>query len=65
MSDHSVRTDEHEPVGHDSHEEIAHGGIGKYLVVFAALCVLTTLFVLYVLPVLGASNMPKQASRRS
>lgn len=26
---------------HDSQEEINHGGIGKYLVVFAALCVLT------------------------
>jgi cytochrome c oxidase subunit 4 len=26
---------------HDSQEEIHHGGIGKYLAVFAALCVLT------------------------
>ena len=41
MSDNAIAQNEHEPVGHDSHEEIAHGGIGKYLVVFAALCVLT------------------------
>src|SRR3972149_4231451 len=26
---------------HDSHDEIDHGGIGKYLVVFVALCLLT------------------------
>jgi cytochrome c oxidase subunit 4 len=26
---------------HDSHDEINHGGIGKYLVVFVALCLLT------------------------
>jgi cytochrome c oxidase subunit 4 len=41
MTDHAVAPDEHVPVGHDSHEEIAHGGIGKYLVVFVALCALT------------------------
>lgn len=41
MTEHAVTRDEHVPVGHDSHEEIAHGGIGKYLLVFAALCVLT------------------------
>jgi cytochrome c oxidase subunit 4 len=41
MSDHAVATDEHVPVGHDSHDEISHGGTGKYLLVFAALCVLT------------------------
>src|SRR5437764_4851976 len=41
MSDHAVASDEHVPVGHDSHEEISHGGIGKYLVVFVALCALT------------------------
>ena len=41
MSDHAVAPDEHEPVGYDSHEEISHGGIGKYLVVFVALCALT------------------------
>jgi cytochrome c oxidase subunit 4 len=33
--------DEHLSVGHDSHDEISHGGIGKYLVVFVALCALT------------------------
>src|SRR5882762_10468413 len=41
MSDHAVAPDEHEPVGQDSHEEIAHGGIAKYLIVFVALCALT------------------------
>jgi cytochrome c oxidase subunit IV len=41
MSDSAIAQNEHEPVGHDSHEEISHGGIGKYLIVFAALCVLT------------------------
>ncbi len=41
MTDDAIAQNEHVPVGHDSHEEIAHGGIGKYLVVFAALCVLT------------------------
>jgi len=41
MSDHSVAIDEHLPVGHDSHDEISHGGIGKYLAVFVALCALT------------------------
>jgi cytochrome c oxidase subunit 4 len=41
MSDHSAESDEHLPVGHDSHDEISHGGIGKYLVVFVALCALT------------------------
>ena len=41
MSDHAVAPDEHMPVGHDSHDEISHGGIGKYLIVFVALCALT------------------------
>jgi cytochrome c oxidase subunit 4 len=41
MTEHSATHNEHLPVGHDSHEEIAHGGIGKYLVVFVALCALT------------------------
>ena len=41
MSDHAVANDEHVPVGHDSHEEMSHGGIGKYLIVFVALCALT------------------------
>jgi cytochrome c oxidase subunit 4 len=41
MNVHAVASDEHEPVGHDSHDEISHGGIGKYLAVFAALCALT------------------------
>src|SRR6186997_662591 len=41
MTEHVAPHTEHQPVGHDSHEEMEHGGIGKYLVVFAALCVLT------------------------
>jgi cytochrome c oxidase subunit 4 len=42
MSDHAIAQDEHVPIGHDSHAEASHGGIGKYLLVFVALCVLTT-----------------------
>ena len=41
MTEHAITQDEHLPVGHDSHEEMSHGGIGKYLVVFVALCALT------------------------
>jgi cytochrome c oxidase subunit 4 len=41
MTEHNAPHDEHQPVGHDSHDHADHGGIGKYLVVFAALCVLT------------------------
>lgn len=33
--------DQHTEVGHDSHEHADHGGNAKYLMVFAALCVLT------------------------
>ena len=32
---------EHTEVGHDSHDHADHGGNGKYLLVFVALCVLT------------------------
>src|SRR3954469_16725901 len=41
MSDHAIAHDEHGPIGHDNHDESAHGGIGKYLIVFVALCALT------------------------
>jgi cytochrome c oxidase subunit IV len=41
MSDHTVAYDEPAADGHDSHDDGAHGGTGKYLVVFVALCVLT------------------------
>jgi cytochrome c oxidase subunit 4 len=41
MSDHAIAQDEHVPVGQDSHEYADHGGIGKYLLVFVALCALT------------------------
>jgi cytochrome c oxidase subunit IV len=39
MHDH---TDDHTEVGHDSHEHADHGGNAKYLLVFVALCLLTT-----------------------
>src|SRR3954470_14929920 len=62
MSDHSVATDEHVPVGHDSHDEISHGGIGKYFVVFAALCILTMCSFLTYFP-FWREHVPMQASR--
>jgi len=39
--DHTSDRDQHTEVGHDSHAHADHGGNGKYLIVFAALCVLT------------------------
>lgn len=41
MSDHAVAHDEHANDDHDGHDDASHGGIGKYLLVFVALCVLT------------------------
>src|SRR5437016_12436356 len=41
MTEHATTEDDHLPVGHDSHDEIEHGGFGKYLLVFVALCALT------------------------
>jgi cytochrome c oxidase subunit IV len=41
MNDHAIASDDHLPVGHDSHDEMSHGGVGKYVVVFVALCALT------------------------
>jgi cytochrome c oxidase subunit 4 len=41
MSEFSHPHDHDQQDRHDSHEEADHGGIGKYLVVFAALCLLT------------------------
>jgi len=38
MSDHAVSRDEHTPSVHD---DVSHGGVGKYLLVFVALCALT------------------------
>ena len=38
MSDHPVSRDEHTPSVHD---DVSHGGVGKYLLVFVALCALT------------------------
>lgn len=40
MSDHATVHGQHGTDGHSSHDE-SHGGTGKYLLVFVALCVLT------------------------
>jgi cytochrome c oxidase subunit 4 len=41
MPDFSHPHDHDQQARHDSQEHAEHGGVGKYLVVFAALCVLT------------------------
>jgi cytochrome c oxidase subunit 4 len=41
MTNFSHPIDHDQQERHDSQEEINHGGVGKYLLVFAALCVLT------------------------
>ncbi|MCI0335531.1 MAG: cytochrome C oxidase subunit IV family protein [Planctomycetes bacterium] len=41
MTQFSHPHDHDQQARHDSQEHIDHGGIGKYLIVFAALCVLT------------------------
>jgi len=41
MTDFSHPIDHDQQERHDSHEQIEHGGIGKYLLVFLALCLLT------------------------
>jgi cytochrome c oxidase subunit 4 len=41
MTDFSHPHDHEIQARHDSQEELEHGGVGKYLLVFAALCVLT------------------------
>src|SRR4051812_2735504 len=58
MSDH----DPHSEVGHDSHEHADHGGNGKYLIVFAALCLLTMGSFLTYFPFWRA-HVPVPASR--
>lgn len=58
MSDH----DQHSEVGHDSHEHLAHGGNGKYIAVFVALCVLTMGSFLTYFP-FWREHVPYQASR--
>ena len=64
MSTSNSDRDQHTEVGHDSHEHADHGGNGKYMAVFVALCVLTDGLVPHVLPVLARSTFRKQASRR-
>jgi cytochrome c oxidase subunit 4 len=62
MTDHAAAQDDHLPVGHDSHDEMAHGGIGKYIAVFAALCVLTMCSFLTYFP-FWREHIPVPASR--
>jgi cytochrome c oxidase subunit 4 len=62
MTEHATTNDDHVPVGHDSHEEAAHGGIGKYLVVFVALCALTMCSFLTYFP-FWRSHVSTEASR--
>src|SRR6478736_4761231 len=54
--------DQHTEVGHDSHDYADHGGNGKYLVVFAALCGLTMCSFLTYFP-FWRSHVPVPASR--
>jgi len=54
--------DQHTEVGHDSHDHADHGGNGKYLLVFAALCILTMGSFLTYFPFWRA-HVPYQASR--
>jgi cytochrome c oxidase subunit 4 len=62
MTDHAHADDPHSAVGHDSHEHADHGGLGKYLVVFAALCVLTLFSFLTYFP-FWRQHVPYEASR--
>jgi cytochrome c oxidase subunit 4 len=58
MSDH----EHHSEPGHDSHEHEHHGGNAKYLIVFAALCVLTLgSFLTYF--EFWRNHVPSEASR--
>lgn len=41
MSEHAAMHQSHAEAGHSNHDHVDHGGVGKYLLVFAALCVLT------------------------
>src|SRR3954462_14981735 len=54
--------DQHTEVGHDSHDHADHGGNGKYLLVFAALCILMMGSFLTYFPFWRA-HVPYQASR--
>src|SRR3954469_25227174 len=54
--------DQHTEVGHDSHDHADHGGNGKYLLGFAALCILTMGSFLTYFPFWRA-HVPYQASR--
>ena len=62
MTDHAAAHDDHLPVGHDSHDEAAHGGIGKYVAVFVALCLLTMCSFLTYFP-FWREHVPMPASR--
>src|SRR5882762_2301513 len=54
--------DQHTEVGHDSHEYAHHGGNGKYIAVFVALCILTMGSFLTYFPFWRA-HVPVPASR--
>jgi len=43
MTDHASHDHAAGHDGHDDHDDHAHGGIGKYIAVFVALCFLTTM----------------------
>jgi cytochrome c oxidase subunit IV len=60
--EHTSDRDQHTEVGHDSHEHADHGGNAKYMMVFAALCVLTMGSFLTYFP-FWRHNVPFQASR--
>jgi cytochrome c oxidase subunit IV len=62
MSDYSHPYDHDIQARHDSQEEIHHGGVGKYMVVFVALCVLT-LFSFLTYFEFWREHVPYQASR--
>jgi cytochrome c oxidase subunit 4 len=62
MTDHAAENDDHLPVGHDSHDEMAHGGVGKYIAVFVALCLLTLCSFLTYFP-FWREHIPVPASR--
>lgn len=54
--------DQHTEVGHDNHDHAHHGGNGKYIAVFVALCVLTMGSFLTYFP-FWREHVPYQASR--
>lgn len=65
MAHHESHGDEGARIGHDASESVDthdHGGIGKYLLVFVALCVLTMFSFLTYFP-FWREHVPYEASR--